>query len=302
MNNGNNSNNNGGLNPGASGMVMSSSFVQEHPLMMGFTNLKGLLASHLDSLTPQKKDSLSALTVITPFLDVIRSGSTTGKTSLFFLLSSLFLVMTFSAFIFTGPIAGGALFSIEKFLHFGLLDSLPDVAPAMIAIATSVTHCKFEATDAVSDEVVLMKILEVLKACLTCSSGTYLSDEAVCQMMETCFSMCFQMRLSEVLRKLAEQTLIVMVQTLFNRLQFLEDEKTTAMAGHVSHMDGDISRGKETGNGQHSDDSGSSADPSLGGEPDQVEPNPQEEGTESPLSYIPQTKHNLPPLPPSIPP
>ena len=151
----------------------------------------------------------------------------------------------------SGPIAGAALSSIEKFLVYDLLRRLPDVAPAMIAIATSVTHCKFEATDAVSDEVVLMKILEVLKACLLCSSGCHLSDEAVCQMMETCFSMCFQMRLSELLRKAAEQTLIIMVQTLFGKLRQIEKDDVVGPQpaegfSTAAHMDGDISRGKET--------------------------------------------------------
>ncbi len=94
---------------------------------------------------------------------------------------------------------------------------LPDIQNAMAAIAETVTHCKFEATDSVSDEVVLMKILQVLmdcshqqqcadhhlqvlRACLVSPAGVYLTDEAVCEIMVTCFSMCFQMRLSELLR------------------------------------------------------------------------------------------------------
>jgi golgi-specific brefeldin A-resistance guanine nucleotide exchange factor 1 len=57
------------------------------------------------------------------------------------------------------------------------------------------THCKFEATDAASDEVVLLKILQVLRICFSCEVGAYLTDKEVWEMMETAFSMCFQMRL-----------------------------------------------------------------------------------------------------------
>lgn len=61
------------------------------------------------------------------------------------------------------------------------------------------THCKFEASDSISDEVVLLKILDVLRNCLTGNLGVVLSDESVCEMMETGLSMCCQMRLSGML-------------------------------------------------------------------------------------------------------
>ncbi len=41
--------------------------------------------------------------------------------------------------------------------------SKTDVAEAMFATADSITQCKFEATDPASDEVVLYKILQVLR-------------------------------------------------------------------------------------------------------------------------------------------
>lgn len=66
----------------------------------------------------------------------------------------------------------------------------------MTAVAGAGTHCKFEASDSVSDEVVLLKILNLLKNTLTSDLGNVLSDEAVCEMMETGLSMCCQMRLS----------------------------------------------------------------------------------------------------------
>lgn len=66
----------------------------------------------------------------------------------------------------------------------------------MSQISAAGTHCRFEASDSISDEIVLFKILDVLEHALTGPVGYTLTDEAVCQMMETGLSMCCQMRLS----------------------------------------------------------------------------------------------------------
>lgn len=117
--------------------------------------------------------NLDAVRLLTPFLDVVRSGDTSG------------------------PITAVALSSVDKFITYGLVHKgSPNLAQAMTAVAGAGTHCKFEASDSVSDEVVLLKILDVLKDTLTSDLGDVLSDEAVCEMMETGLSMCCQMRLS----------------------------------------------------------------------------------------------------------
>ena len=86
------------------------------------------------------------------------------------------------------------------------------------------THARFVGTDASSDEVVLMKILHVLRTIVLTPVGALLTNEAVCEIMQSCFRICFEMRLSELLRKAAEHTLIDMIQLLFSRLpQFRED-------------------------------------------------------------------------------
>lgn len=54
--------------------------------------------------------------------------------------------------------------------------------------------------------------------------GHMLSDESVCEMMETGLSMCCQHRLSEVLRRSAEITMTSMCQIVFQRLSQLEEE------------------------------------------------------------------------------
>ena len=67
----------------------------------------------------------------------------------------------------------------------------------MSALTHSVTHCKFEATDAVADEVVLAKILRLIRVTVLSDAGKKnLDDKGICEMVETGFGMCFQGRVS----------------------------------------------------------------------------------------------------------
>uniref|UniRef100_A0A669C6Z0 Golgi-specific brefeldin A-resistance guanine nucleotide exchange factor 1 n=1 Tax=Oreochromis niloticus TaxID=8128 RepID=A0A669C6Z0_ORENI len=139
-----------------------------------------------------------------PFLEVVRSEDTTG------------------------PITGLALTSVNKFLSHGLIDANHEAAAEAIEnMADAVTHARFVGTDPASDEVVLMKILQVLRTLLLTPVGAHLTNESVCEIMQSCFRICFEMRLSELLRKTAEHTLVDMVQLLFSRLpQFKEEAKS----------------------------------------------------------------------------
>ncbi|SGY37639.1 BQ5605_C003g01849 [Microbotryum silenes-dioicae] len=150
---------------------------------------------------------LDAVTLLSPFLDVVRSPETSG------------------------PITATALASIDKFISYSVLhpDS-PNLASAMAQLSNAATHCKFEASDSVSDEIVLLKILDVLRIGLTGPLGGVLSDESVCEMIETGLSMCCQMRLSEMLRRSAERTMQAMIASVFSRLRTFppeEDEFST---------------------------------------------------------------------------
>ncbi|GAA6008572.1 Sec7 domain-containing protein [Rhodotorula paludigena] len=180
-------------------------------LMGGFAELKMRLRD-LDG-----PEHLDAVALLHPFLEVIRSPETSG------------------------PITATALSSIDKFITYSILSpSSPNLAAAMSQLSSAGTHCKFEASDSVSDEVVLLKILDVLRNCLTGRLGQVLSDESVCEMMETGLSMCCQMRLSEMLRRSAERTMQAMVAAVFSRLRHVpsEDElgarQSQAMASSVS--------------------------------------------------------------------
>ncbi|KAG0331630.1 GDP/GTP exchange factor for ARF [Podila humilis] len=174
---------------------------QESPLMVGFNELRSRLAA-----TSSAKD-MDAVALLDPFLDVIQSGDTNG------------------------PITGAALSSVEKFLMCKIINKdSPNVSLAMQRLAVAATHCKFEASDSVSDEIVLLKILQVLRVAFTSSPGSLLSDESVCSMIETGLSMCCQLQLSEMLRKSAEHTMTIITQTMFEKLRTLPVQKDSSAA------------------------------------------------------------------------
>ncbi|NXW39810.1 GBF1 factor, partial [Nyctiprogne leucopyga] len=171
---------------------------ERDPLLHSFSVLKEVLnnITELSEIEPN--------VFLRPFLEVIRSEDTTG------------------------PITGLALTSVNKFLSYALIDpSHEGTAEGMENMADAVTHARFVGTDHASDEVVLMKILQVLRTLLLTPVGAHLTNESVCEIMQSCFRICFEMRLSELLRKSAEHTLVDMVQLLFTRLpQFKEEPKS----------------------------------------------------------------------------
>lgn len=56
--------------------------------------------------------------------------------------------------------------------------------------------------------------------------GSALTNESVCEIMLSCFRICFEPRLNELLRKNAEQTLKEIVQLLFMRLPQFSEERS----------------------------------------------------------------------------
>ncbi|XP_048864709.1 Golgi-specific brefeldin A-resistance guanine nucleotide exchange factor 1 isoform X1 [Brienomyrus brachyistius] len=170
---------------------------EQDPLLNSFSHLKDLLN------TIKELPQIEPNVFLRPFLEVVRSEDTTG------------------------PITGLALTSVNKFLSYGLIDANHEgAAEAIENMADAVTHARFVGTDPASDEVVLMKILQVLRTLLLTPVGAHLTNESVCEIMQSCFRICFEMRLSELLRKSAEHTLVDMVQQLFSRLpQFKEEAK-----------------------------------------------------------------------------
>lgn len=83
-------------------------------------------------------------------------------------------------------------------------------------------------TDQASDGVVLLRIVYLLRTLMLNPEGSALTNESVCEIMLSCFRICFEPRLNELLRKNAEQTLKEIVQLLFMRLPQFAEERYAA--------------------------------------------------------------------------
>lgn len=155
-------------------------------------------------------DEFDRLELIRPFVAAIRSEETSG------------------------PITGAALSSLYRFLTSGMFAAASAHAAAAVAdIADAGTHCRFEATDAGHDELVLMQILQVHLACLAVEHAAYLSDTTVWEMVQTCFRINRQMRppeYSQLLGDRARHSLFEMVRVVFARV-------AAAVAGNDDVLD-----------------------------------------------------------------
>ncbi|CZT46658.1 related to GEA2-GDP/GTP exchange factor for ARF [Rhynchosporium secalis] len=169
--------------------------MQDNPLMAGFGRLRRELTGCKDI---RKFDTPSLLH---PFLQVIQASATSA------------------------PITSLALVAITKFFSYNLISpDSPRLSLAMQSLSAAITHCRFEASDSAADEIVLLRILKLMEGMLSGPGGDLLSDESVCEMMETGLSMCCQARLSELLRRSAEISMVKMTQVIFERLKHLEIE------------------------------------------------------------------------------
>jgi len=166
---------------------------KENPLVAGLKSLHESLVNVRDVSDADTVDWLK------PFLDIIVTPETSG------------------------PITGGALGSLSKFLLYEFVR--PEKKGGGVRadeganrIAFIVCRCRFEATDTDSDEVVSMKIVQVLVDLMRCSAGSLLTDHSVYEICLACLGICSQSRLSELLRRAAEHCLTQVILTVFSRL------------------------------------------------------------------------------------
>ncbi|KAH9248773.1 hypothetical protein BASA81_013568 [Batrachochytrium salamandrivorans] len=169
----------------------------ESSLLQAFSRLKARLT------VIQNLRDLDPLHLLEPFLNVIKSGETNGH------------------------ITSAALESVEKLINYRVLDPHhPDLPRAVAALADAVTHCRFEGTDIVSDEVVLSRVLRLFRVIVLSDVGKKcLDDKAICAMVEVSFGIHYPSRISEMLRSFAEETLLVLIQTAFERLVVITRER-----------------------------------------------------------------------------
>jgi brefeldin A-resistance guanine nucleotide exchange factor 1 len=169
--------------------------MQDNPLLSAFGQLRSDLASCKDIKT------FDSPSLLHPFLQVIRSSSASA------------------------PITSLAISSITRFFSYNLITiHSPRISVAMQLLSAAITNCRFEASDSAAEEIVLLRILKLME-CMVCRpEGRLLGDGSVCDLMSTCLEICCQARLSEVLRRAAEITMISMCQVIFSKLKGLNIE------------------------------------------------------------------------------
>ncbi|EXB65279.1 Pattern formation protein [Morus notabilis] len=144
-----------------------------------------------------------------PFLDVIRSDETGA------------------------PITGVALSSVYKILTLDVIDqNTVNVEDAMHLLVDAVTSCRFEVTDPSSEEVVLMKILQVLLACMKSKASVMLSNQDVCTIVNTCFRIVHQAgSKGELLQRMARHTMHELVRCIFSHLPDVGNSESALVNG-----------------------------------------------------------------------
>ncbi|CCH44065.1 ARF guanine-nucleotide exchange factor 2 [Wickerhamomyces ciferrii] len=166
------------------------------PLLSGFIQLRFMLNS------AQDLQEIDSLTLLQPFLLVIKSSSTTGA------ITSL------------------ALDSLSKFLSYNIISSeSKNLLFTLTHIISSLTHCRFEASEQSSDDAVLLKVLNLLETIINSELGDLLSDEVIYEVVQTSLSLACNKRRSEVLRKAAELSMYSVTVKIFGRLDAIEPEQ-----------------------------------------------------------------------------
>ncbi|KAK4477667.1 hypothetical protein RD792_016912 [Penstemon davidsonii] len=162
-----------------------------HSLIVSFKELRKKIFSWHN----YQWHSIDPITYIQPFLDAIKSDET-----------------------------GVALSAVYKIL-LNLDSETLNVSNALHLIVDAVTSCRFEVTDPASEEVVLMKILQLLLACIKNEAASVsLNNRHICGIVNTCFHIVHRANSkSELLQRISRHTMHELVRCIFSHLPNVED-------------------------------------------------------------------------------
>ncbi|CAI0391008.1 unnamed protein product [Linum tenue] len=186
------------------GRYMSGDDQLEHSLIQ---SLKALRKQIFSWQHPWQ--TINPAVYLQPFLEVIRSDETGA------------------------PITGVALSSVYKILTLDVIDpNTVNVEDAMHLVVDAVTCCRFELTDPASEEVVLMKILQVLLACMKSKASVMLSNQHVCTIVNTCFRIVHQAgNKGELLQRMARLTMNELIRCIFSHLPDVDNTERALVNG-----------------------------------------------------------------------
>lgn len=193
------------------GRYMSGDDQLEHSLIQSLKALRKQIFS-----LQNQWNTISPALYLQPFMDVIRSDETGA------------------------PITGVALSSVYKILTLDVIDqNTVNVEDAMHLVVDAVTSCRFEVTDPASEEVVLMKILQVLLACMKSKASVMLSNQHVCTLVNTCFRIVHQAgSKGELLQRIARHTMHELVRCIFSHLPDVDNTENALINGSNKEIGG----------------------------------------------------------------
>ncbi|KAG5615396.1 hypothetical protein H5410_015220 [Solanum commersonii] len=144
--------------------------------------------------------TIDPMIYLSPFLDVVQSDDVPSAAT------------------------GVALSSILKILKLEIFyHKSPGAREAINSAVTAVTGCRLEKTDPVSEDAVMMKILQALTAIMSHPSSVLLTDQSVCTVVNTCFQVVQQSaNRSDLLQRSARYTMQELIHVVYQRLPEIE--------------------------------------------------------------------------------
>ncbi|KTW32298.1 uncharacterized protein T551_00389 [Pneumocystis jirovecii RU7] len=167
----------------------------ENILLHKFSQLKSKLVHCTDI------SSLDTLVILNPFIYIIESP------------------------LIAAPIKSLAFNSLIKFFSYRIIN--PDSLQFSLAIKqllSAVTCCKFETHDSLQDETVLLRIFKLIEEITIGIGEKVICDSSICEIIQICLNICCRLRLSKILRKSVEITMLSIVQSVFRRLKEISPE------------------------------------------------------------------------------
>ena len=179
--------------------------------------------------------SVSPLTLVAPFLALIRSPLTSGPITSLALNSLNSLLISVLPLYFTPP---PTTITPSSPLQLGLA-----------YITATLSQCRFPSSSPQSDELVLLRLLRVIESlcapmALPSSSSAmhhtlldHMGDESVCELLEVGLGMLARARLGDGLRNAAQSCVQTLTRRVFVRLKTLGPEQVDELLSAAKRLD-----------------------------------------------------------------
>lgn len=193
--------------------------------IFGSSLLQSLKSLRALIFNPQQEwRSMDPSVYLSPFLDVIQSDDVPAIAT------------------------GVSLSALLKILKLGVFDEkTPGAKDAINSVVTAITSCRLEKTDTVSEDAVMLKILQVLIGTMCHSASVWLTDQAACTLINACFQVVQQSASrGDLLQRSARYTMHELIQVIFSRLAEVEE------ASESDTEDADIGGDLDSGYGVRS--------------------------------------------------